>query len=338
MTREEISHVLAHYDLGELRACRRVEHGYVNDNWIVETTTGQYFLKRRHPSLRKPRRIRAQHVLIRHLRSVHFPAPAIIPTRAGNTFLEHQGEIYEIHSYVAGQLCDIERPAHLAEAAHTLGWYHTVIDGFDHREFHRSKSRYSAASLARILDRLTENLAGTQTPDLAELLGGLRAHARDLAARFTEFGQLPELVIHGDFYAENLIFQGDRVAGVVDYDLAQWSWQVLELAEAVIYFATQRQSRLKHIVYSDVLDLGAVHRFLVAYDEARALTDAEITALPHFIRTIWLCASLDPPLGPQLDRDTAPEALPEVLTLAGWAEAHASDLVEIGFAARTSRS
>ena len=77
-----------------------------------------------------------------------------------------------------------------------------------------------------------------------------------------------------------------------------------------------------------------VNRFVTAYLEDSLLSEAEIYALPEMIRTIWLCASLDPPLEPPLSCESAPQALPEILTLAQWALAHASEIVEICLAAR----
>lgn len=354
MTEEDVARVLGDYDLGQLQICRRVGHGYVNENWFVETTTGRYFLKRRHPRLKKPHLISAQHALVQHLRSVGFPAPAIVPARHGTTFLELQSEMYELQDYIPGDLCDLTRPAHFAAAARTLGWYHNAVNGFDRRFFHQSRERYGPTALRQIVDRLRENWYGLPaarrrlpvpiarqtgrhgrtSAQLDLMMGKLREHARDLRVRFDEFKRLPELVVHGDYYAENLIFQGDVVAGVVDYDLAHRCSRAMELAEALIYFTAERPGDLKHIVYPGVLDLSAIHRFLAAYTEVASLQESEIRVLPHLIRTIWLCASLDPPLEPLLSLEAAPQALPEILTLAGWAEANASKIVQIGLAAQ----
>lgn len=338
MTGEDIARVLAHYDIGRLRSCRRAGHGYVNDNWIVETTADRYFLKRRHPSLKKPRLISAQHALIRHLGSVEFPAPAIILTRQGTTFLELQGEIYEIYEYIPGDLCDPARPAHFAAAARTLGWYHTAVKRFDHQFFHQPSQRYTPARLVQIINRLMNAWQGRTSPALDPLIENLWKHARDLTARFDEFEDLPELIVHGDYYAENLIFQGDEVGGVVDYDLARRSWRATELAEALIYFTAERPGKLEHIVYPGVLDLDEVYKFLVAYAQTARLWEPEIHVLPHLIRTIWLCASLEPPLKPPLRVEAAPQALPEVLTLAGWAETHTPDIVDAGLAVRANQA
>jgi Ser/Thr protein kinase RdoA (MazF antagonist) len=219
-----------------------------------------------------------------------------------------------------------------------LGHYHDAVRDFDHKGFHWPRERYGPVALRQILDRLLENWRGQMSPRLESLAGELDRNARDLAIRFAALGQLPKLVIHGDYHAGNLILRQGAVVGVVDYDLAHWCWRAMEVAEAVIAFATQHPGGLRHIVYSGVLDLDAVHRFLVAYAESASLSKAEIHALPDLIRTIWLCASIDPPLEPILSLEAGPRALPEILTLAGWAQDKAADIIQIGLDARAKNS
>ncbi len=330
---EGIPRVLAHYDLGEFRSCRRIEHGHVNENWRIETTAGRYFLKHRRANLNDPHLIAAQHALIQHLRRAEFPAPALVLTRHGSTFVELKGEICEIHEYIPGVLCDRARPAHFAAAAGTLGRYHETVGGFNHPNLHRGRQRYGPTALSRIIDGLVTDWRGQTTSKVERLINELNKHAGDLMARFAGFGELPQLVIHGDYYAGNLIFQGDTVAGVVDFDQAHWAWRAMELAEALIYFTAECSGEFQHIVYPGVLDLDGVCQFLGAYCEKARPSEAEIRALPHMVRTIWLCASLAPPLEPPMSFEAAAQALPEVLALAGWGEVHAPDIVEIGLAA-----
>jgi homoserine kinase type II len=330
----QLGRVLGSYNLGELRTVRRIKRGFVNDNWAVETAWGCYFLKHRHPHLRRPDLIRAQHDLMGWLRQAGFPAPAVVPTASGETFLMLDGEFYEIHEYIEGKHYDHNRPAHLEEAALMLGRYHTHVQGCVPQALCNLDALYSPLVLSTILVHLRAAWQLDQNPDLTQTAQELEVQAADLAARLARRGALPHLVIHGDYYGGNLLFDGDRIVGVVDYDKARWQPRVVELAEALIYFTTERLRHLRHIVYSGTLDLGAVHQFLVAYTDAVSLSESEIQALPHWIRTIWLCASLNPPLEPLMSLEAAPQAVPEVLALADWAQTHASDIVEIGLAAQ----
>jgi Ser/Thr protein kinase RdoA (MazF antagonist) len=102
----ELEHLLSHYALGALCAFQRVEHGYVNETWIVDTTAGRHIVRRRHHCLARPRLVAAQHALIRHLRGAGFPAPHVCRTRHGSSYLELQGRLYEVHKFVPGERLD----------------------------------------------------------------------------------------------------------------------------------------------------------------------------------------------------------------------------------------
>ena len=326
----ELRRVLAHYDLGELKTARRVERGFVNDNWELEMIQGHYFLKHRHPDLCNPDVIHAQHAQVEHLRQQRFPAPAILPTTSGATLLALDGECYEIHEHVAGAPYDDDQPAHFRKAASTLGHYHTCVWGFAPQALRGLGALYDPAILATNLGNLTAAWQLERDPGLAQIVRQLAAHAGDLASRYAKHGDLPHLVIHGDYYAGNLLFEGDRVVAVVDYDKARWQPRVVELAEALIYFASPRpgRGRLKHLVYGGFLHWEPFTRFLRHYARAATPDEDEIRALPDYVRCIWLAVSLQR----LCERDPRPAealaALREVLALGDWARENAQRMIE----------
>lgn len=333
MEEQTLIEVMAHYDVGELRQHERISRGCVSDHWWVETGTASYFLKRRSESFRKPCLVKGQHKLINHLFDIGFPTAKVKSTRHGMTFIELENEIYELFFYINGDHCEVARPKHWASAVHTLAWYHHAVAEFDHPALHWPFDRYGSTALVGIVEQIRQDWHGQTDESLDMLVAELTEHTEDLIARFEEFSALPELIIHGDYHAGNLIIQGDTVVGVVDFDLAHWCFRAMEVAEALIFFSTERSKRFNSIVYSGFLDLKEVQRFIEIYSATTRLTKAEIQALPHLVRTIWLCAALDPPLQPLMSVGRAPQALPEVLILADWARAHADDITGIGMVA-----
>lgn len=317
MSEAELVRVLGFYALGEINALCRVERGHVNENWTVETDRGCYFLKRRAPNLRRPHVIRAQHALVGGLDQAGFPVPALVPTIGDETLLVLDDECYEVQEYVQGTLCDHRRPAHLRAAAATLGRYHDLVEGLAPAALHQG-NLYSPAFLRANLADLTQAWGLDRDPALAPIVQQLTVHADTLRDRFRGHGTLPHLVIHGDYYAENLLFDGDRLVGVVDWDKARWQPRVVELAEALIYFASPRPGHLKHLVYPGVLEPEPFAYFLQAYARIVTLNQDEWHVLPDYIRCIWLQISLQR----LLERDPRPgwrqarEALREVLELA----------------------
>jgi homoserine kinase type II len=328
MMEAELTRVLRHYALGGLRSARRAEQGFVNENWIVETARGPYFLKRRHPRLRHPGLIRAQHELMGQLRQAGFPAPTIVPTVSGETFLVLDGEWYEIQEYIEGQPYDHDRLAHLEEAALTLGRYHLGVKGFVRQALRGLGDLYSPAILSRILTHLAQAWHLDRDAELAHIARQLQDQATDLSLRFGVHGALPHLIIHGDYYADNLLFDVDRIIGVVDYDKARSHPRVVELAEAFIYFASPRTGHLKHLVYPGFLNWKPFLRFSQSYARAAVLKENEVRALPDYIRCIWLSVSLRRLLEKGPRPAEALEALHEVLALAHWAKANGHQMVE----------
>ncbi len=324
----QLDRVLRCYHLGEPRDARRAEQGFVNENWIVETAQGRYFLKRRHPRLRQPHLLHGQHELIGRLRQAGFPAPTIVPTLRDETFLVLDGEFYEIQKYIEGEPYDHERPAHLEEAALTLGRYHTCVKGFATQALRHRGELYSPAAASRTLTSLIEAWQLDRDAELAEIARELEAQVTDLAVRFAAHGALPHLIIHGDYYADNLLFEGDRIIGVVDYDKASWQPRVVELAEALIYFASPRPGHLKHLVYPGFLNWEPFLRFSQSYARAAVLKEKEVRTLSDYIRCIWLSVSLKRLLEKGPCPAEALQALQEVLALAHWAKANGHQMVE----------
>ena len=176
--------MLNHYSLGPLQAAWRVERGFVNENWVVETTQGRYFLKRRHPELRRPEVIRTQHALMHWLRRRGFPAPRVLPTTCGETFLVLGDDLYEIHTYIAAVPGNPNCPAHRAEAAATLACYHALVRGFAPQTLQRLGDLYSPAFLRARLAALVEAWRLADDPALTLFFSRLEEHAADLAARY----------------------------------------------------------------------------------------------------------------------------------------------------------
>ena len=332
----QLEHVLQSYPLGTLTDARQLEQGFVNENWAVTTTRGRFFMKRRHPSYHYKSLIDAQHALIEHLRRHRFPAPRLVKTLADETILILDSQWYEIQEFIDGKPYDHNRPAHLEQAAITLGMYHDCVQSFGASLFRSLRDLYAPATVQEILRRLVSAGRLDRDPSLSDLIRRLEAEVSALAAHFARHLTPRPLVIHGDYYADNLIFDGDRIVGVVDYDRARSEPRVTELAEALIYFASPQTRHMRHIVYPGFLDWEPIYRFLQSYGEAISLQDGEAQALPDYLSAIWLSWSLRRLLEGGLRADCAAQALQEVCSLADWAQANSDQMVEAACSAMGS--
>jgi homoserine kinase type II len=311
----------------------RIEQGFVNDHWRLTTAKGRFFLKRLNPLLRQSDLVYTQHLLVQHLRRADFPAPRIVPARTGHTLLILDGEWYEIQEYIEGESYSHDRPGHLHEAAITLGRYHTCVEPFAPQALRSLGELFTPRVIRNNLNNLFDAWGTDQQRESAKLAGRLTTEISHLAVRFAAHETLRQLVTHGDYYGGNLIFDGDRIVGVVDYDKARWQPQIAEVAEALIYFASPRSSHMRHIVYPGFLDWEPLSRFLESYSQSRPLEETEIDALPDYVEAVWLSMSILRLWERGLDPKHTSEALEEVLSLALWAKANAAQMVEAGHVA-----
>jgi homoserine kinase type II len=343
---EVLARVLSHYGLGQPETVRLVEDGLVDDNWIVRTGRGRYFLKRHHPVRSDPDRLRAQHALVRRLRAAGFPAPNIRLTLSGDSLLILDGRAYELQDYIDGEAYDPGRSSHLEAAGATLAHYHTLLEGFAPPALCTLEALYTPVQLHLYLARLCESWQVEQDSDLASVARQLRLKADRLAVRFAGYEGLPYRVIHGDYWAGNLLFEGDRVVGVLDYDKAAWQPRLAELAEGLVYFSSSRPGHFQHLAYPGFLQWEPFGGFLRAYATVAGLSEAEILTLPDTICLLWFSVSIkrlwqglrtrySPGIEDRL-QDQPPRrpaealvALQEVLVLVDWATAHSRQMVEI---------
>lgn len=324
---DELVAVLRHYAIGDLIDAHPIEKGFVNDSWDVSTSLGRFFLKRRHAVKRWPDIIRAQHDLMRWLRLTGFPAPAVHFTTAGDSILDLNGEIYEIQEYIAGEPCDFSNPSHLDEAARTLSRYHRAVEGLELAALRGYDELYSPALARNLLGSLVKAWRLEDDDGLLSQARVLNTYLQQLTARFSVHRPLPHLVIHGDYYADNLLFDGNRIVGVVDYDKSRWQPRVVEVAEAVIFFASPDPGHFEHLVYPGFLEWGPLERFLHLYTRESALAKHEICALPDFVCCIWVQMSLANLVKKERIPEVA-EALLELLALADWARNNARALID----------
>src|SRR5439155_9612435 len=78
---------------------------------------------------------------------------------------------------------------------------------------------------------------------------------------------------HGDWHGRNMVFVGDEVAGVFDYDPTSLGVIVEDVARALFMFG--RESLTSRHIRLDVAGL-----FLDEYQCARDLTSEELNAIP----------------------------------------------------------
>ena len=123
------------------------------------------------------------------------------------------------------------------------------------------------------LRREAAAVCGQLTADAARLLEGTLRRVADLL-RSADLTHLPTGIIHGDLFRDNVLFDGDRLTGLLDFHHASKGWLVYDLAVTANDWCSDTDGALVE---------GRANALLAAYHERRPLTQAEVKHFPDFM-------------------------------------------------------
>ncbi|MEN9934455.1 MAG: hypothetical protein RLZZ387_1034 [Chloroflexota bacterium] len=325
LTTSDIARVLSRYSLGAPAGLASTGHGFVNETAIVTTTCGRFVVRRNHRRFPLEAH-RSRHTLIAALVRQGVPTAALLPARDGSTLQVIDGRAYEVQEYVEGQ--DYDRMCHgqTSAAGAVLARYHRAAQDLPRAQV-TDEARYAPFALSGLIERLLErDIMG----DLHDQLAWYDARASQLRAQLPDaaYADLPHLLIHGDVHSDNFCFAGDRVAALLDFDQVAWDARVVDLADALVAFATDPLEPHSWGVFRGPLDEERAAALVEGYTQVWPLSVAEAWALQVALEVLWLRAELGRVISTS---EGAPEYHLEVLEqgrrLSGWLELHAEALV-----------
>ena len=205
-----------------VRAVRAIPEGHSGFTYWVELDGRRGVLRLPPPGARiaGPADIPRQARIMAALHGQGLPVPAIVATSAGPVV---DGRPFVLMEAINGdrveQAIDAgSNPLQLAASAvEVLRRFQTVprektgIAGEDPMPLEGEVARWTW-----LMDRAPSELTG-QAPRLAQLLGERQPQAG------------PPVLVHGDYHFGNMLFDGGRVAAVVDWEIAQLGQPLLDL-------------------------------------------------------------------------------------------------------------
>ena len=276
------------FDLGRWSGVTRLKGGVLNELYRLQTSCGKYVLK--------VNRVRQSQTALEHLASFlsylekrGMTVDGIVPTVQGHAVFRNRGLFITVHRYIPGTV--YHSPLALTGIQQTrlmafLATYHAAVDGYQ---------------VTPDLVASEENLPIVYSEDPNRLRGRLHAleiFASDLETtvnrgidRLWEFGasesykRLKRVANHGDYRSCNVVFDGNDVRGLLDWDLLSYGPRLLDVVVASNDLATVIAGPL-----SSHPDEWLEHfvRFFRTYATAAedvdiGITEHEIEAIPYLL-------------------------------------------------------
>ncbi len=252
------------YGFGRILSTHGVSQGAANSSYLLETNKGKFLL--RIDEVKSEMEVKREIDLLIFLRRHSFPCPHPIQDRKGCYYRDYDNNCLSLFKHSDGRILAPERlnSNHLENIGRVLGDLHVIGKGY-------KKGIDNRFSFERIAD-LYLNVRN-RLPHYFRKISRALDDEVEYLNHYLE-GKLPKGVIHGDLFADNLLFRGERLAAVQDFEAACRGKFIFDLATAV--------NALCFVGGSYSLDRfrSLVH----GYESVRTLSLAEWDAFPNELR------------------------------------------------------
>jgi homoserine kinase type II len=264
VTSEQLSAWLSRYTIGSLVELRGIPAGIENTNYFVTTTHGRYVLTL-FEKLR-PHELPFYLHLMAHLSNHGVPCPKPVANRDNELLGTLNSKPAALVSFLSGK--DIAAPGldHCSQVGEMLAHMHLAGKTYRLRMENPRGPKWWKAVMPEIIPFLPEDEAALFREEV-------RFQSLQRGA------DMPRGVVHADLFRDNVLFAGDRLAGVIDFYFACTDALLYDIAITVNDWCTCKDGRLDAVRATALLE---------AYRARRPFTLAERGAWPAMLRAAAL--------------------------------------------------
>ena len=260
VSEEEARAFLEHYSLGALESLQGIAQGVENTNFFLTTTTGEYVLTLFETLSTDVLPFYVD--LMAWLADHDIDCPRPMARDDGERLSSLNGKPAVIVSRLPGQPMTRPDAVHCRRAGALLGRMHAAGVDFDEGLDNWRGREWREAFAAEVAPRLS-----------AEENALIAAENRHQAGQ--DDSALPQGIIHGDYFHDNVLWASDTHGGVIDFYFACDDALLYDVAIAVNDWCANPDA---------TLDAARVHAFLEGYRHERPFEEAEAALWPLMLR------------------------------------------------------
>lgn len=261
ISESDLRELISKYDIGELESFSGISEGIQNSNYIVKTSSAKYIL-----TLFEDERIFNSLPFFfnfkEHLVGSGVPCPAPIHDKNDSMFNEICGRQASFISFLPGKWPRSIKKEHCEEIGKYSALMHKAAESFpENRDDPQADMLLSYKKLQE------------ESADLESFKSGIVAEI-EKAADYIKSNcpsDLPSGVIHGDIFPDNVLFEDDRLTGIIDFYFSHTGFYVYDLANTLTQWCFEHGAEF---------NITKSRSLLSAYNKERKLSGDELNALP----------------------------------------------------------
>lgn len=232
--------VLSQYPIHKLISIQAIESSKRNDNFTVGDSTGCRYVLRRFRRNNQEARVRFQLAFQQHLLDSGFPTAGIVKTVTGDILVYMDNHYWAVFEFVEGNEFN-QSIEQIAEAALRLAQFHNVVDSFAQQEvvvgFNRMPDWWSRGD--EEVSELRKFFAGI---DIEKGLDCIKECVTQLTRKWPaeKNKSLRQTWEHGDYHGRNMVFVGNEMRALFDFDVVHRGPRVEDIGRALFVFGRER--------------------------------------------------------------------------------------------------
>jgi homoserine kinase type II len=264
VTAAQLADWLKAYSVGTPVELKGIASGIENTNYFVTTTRGRYVLTlfERLPAQDLPFYLG----LMAHLARHGIPCPSPLADRQNRLLSELNGKPAALVTRLPGAAIATPAPAHCAEVGAVLANMHVAGQSYGGALENPRGPRWWRETAREVL------------PFLDSLRAQLLESELDFQSRSAS-RELPRGPIHADLFRDNVLFDGARIGGVIDFYFAGVDAWLFDVAVTLNDWCVEPDG---------ALDRPRADSFLAAYHAARPFAAGERDTWPVMLRAAAL--------------------------------------------------
>ncbi len=264
LTKKEANGIGADYGLPKISALRPLRDGSVNSHYSLETARGKYLIKI--DAVKSEIEVKRELDLLLFLRKHGFPCRAPLADRRGRHCRDWSGKQLSLYRYQDGHSVTPDELSanQLENVGRVMADLHLITKAYKkgvESRFNFERVAETYASVRGRLPHYLKKIVRTLDEEFEYLQNYLES-------------KLPKGMIHGDLFADSVMFRGEKVVAVLDLEAAGRGKFIFDLATAVnsLCFESGRYG------------LKRFEALISGYESLRTLSLAEWDAFPNELR------------------------------------------------------
>ncbi len=235
LEQKTIDKICEEYGIGDFISIEQILEGKLNDNYVLKTAQGKYFIKSvREGSKDKLRMINGVESL---MKSHGVPAVAMLQTKTGEIFVPSEDKVCTLYPFIENKKAELTIEDYFS-IGEMLGKIH--VAGKEELPKTFEIEQFKKKSVEKTVEKLKKYQSDIKNKET-------KNETDNLLLKFIEFklSILPKVgdvilpnnnLNHGDYHPGNVLFDENRkIIGVIDWEKTQYAPRTYELARSFLY-------------------------------------------------------------------------------------------------------